>query len=115
VNRHGRHATGQPALRLGHPPIAEAAGETEATPRTALYGTFSVEKHVFRNKQNGTPIADGLSIDFPILEFAMTRTNNIQQRPGKIDGKTFIIYGVMGLLGVPGLIMIVLFLFGIGH
>ena len=45
----------------------------------------------------------------------MTNTNNIQRRPGKIDGKTFIIYGVMGLIGVPGIIMIALFVFGVGR
>ena len=36
-------------------------------------------------------------------------------REGAIGAKTFGIYGLMWLLGVPGLIMIALFVFGVGR
>jgi hypothetical protein len=53
--------------------------------------------------------------DFLLQEITMNRSTNIHHRPGKIGLQTLLIYGVMMLLGVPGLIMLVLFLFGFGR
>ena len=36
-------------------------------------------------------------------------------RRGEVTGKTVGIYAILWFLGVPGLLLVVLFLFGVGH
>lgn len=44
----------------------------------------------------------------------MLRDNDAIRR-GEVTGKTVGIYALLWFLGVPGLLLIVLFLFGVGH
>lgn len=45
----------------------------------------------------------------------MIQYTDAEARHGEVGGKTVAIYGLLWMLGVPGLILILLFLFGVGR
>lgn len=45
----------------------------------------------------------------------MIQHTNTEARRGEVGGKTVAVYGLLWMLGVPGVILILLFLFGVGR
>ena len=45
----------------------------------------------------------------------MKLRDNDSIRRGEVTGKTVGVYALLWFLGVPGLLLVVLFLFGVGH
>ena len=45
----------------------------------------------------------------------MLSRNKETIRQGEVGGKTVAVYGLLWFLGVPGLLLIILFIFGVGR
>jgi hypothetical protein len=52
---------------------------------------------------------------FQSKEIAMVLRDNETPRSGEVTGKTVGVYALLWFLGVPGLLLLVLFMFGVGR